>query len=311
MSRRGASQGTHVSPLMFLLVALGFLEILAKKNQVLKVLKTDASGRATEVVETDSSTKVREHNYRSRTKPCPKQDWASLKPHQRSQNGEDTLLIEKFNGLCNGTYIEMGALDGVKFSNSHVFNKAPVLNWQGLLVELSPSKALNLPVNRPNEIATANAAVCKERALLHYVEYKGPNKDQVNGIWEYAAPTFRDHWWKGQKLENLPTVDCLPMTDVFEKNIGDDPRVRDDQGHYFFDFFSLDVEGAEWAVLQSIDWEKTAFGVLFLEADEHFTRRNEVIVSFLKAKGYTYLKHEKPNNWFIHKDYHKIYGDLV
>jgi len=41
----------------------------------------------------------------------------------RSQSKEDELLLVFFNGLCNGSYIEMGALDGVTFSNSWVFNK--------------------------------------------------------------------------------------------------------------------------------------------------------------------------------------------
>ena len=45
----------------------------------------------------------------------------------RGQSGEDKKLMNWFGNLCNGTYIEMGALDGVRFSNSHAFNKGPLM----------------------------------------------------------------------------------------------------------------------------------------------------------------------------------------
>mmetsp|Transcript_2673 Transcript_2673/g.4547 ORF Transcript_2673/g.4547 Transcript_2673/m.4547 type:complete len:187 (+) Transcript_2673:1-561(+) len=60
-----------------------------------------------------------------------------FKGQLKSQDHEDeTLLDNFFGGLCSGTYLEMGGLDGVSFSNTHVFNK--VLGWNGVLVELGP-----------------------------------------------------------------------------------------------------------------------------------------------------------------------------
>merc|ERR1711935_459260 len=165
-----------------------------------------------------------------------------------------------------------------------------------MLIELSPSSYNKLLTNRPDEIATVNAAVCQEPATLHYVEAE----PAVSGIWEHAAKSFKDRWWGDLLIEQLPVVECLPMTALIEKNIGGDPRVCDSNGRCFFDFFSLDVEGSEWAVLQSIDWSTTAFGVIVLEADENFLGRNEVIVSFLRSKGYLHLHHDLVNNWFIH-----------
>ena len=34
-------------------------------------------------------------------------------PSMKSQSGEDKRLLVWFGGLCNGTYVELGALDGV------------------------------------------------------------------------------------------------------------------------------------------------------------------------------------------------------
>ena len=45
-------------------------------------------------------------------------------------------------------------------------------------------------------------------------------------------------------------------------------------GGTFFDSFSLDVEGAELSVVESIDFGRVGFGVIFLEADEYNKMKN-------------------------------------
>ena len=44
---------------------------------------------------------------------------------------------------------------------------------------------------------------------------------------------------------------------------------------YYFDFFSLDVEGGELAVLQTIVFKKVFFGVIVIEADDHNLKRTK------------------------------------
>jgi hypothetical protein len=115
---------------------------------------------------------------------------------RKSQNGEDRKLLTIFNGLCGGTYLEMGAFDGIRFSNTYLFHKA--LNWKGLLIEAGPYAFYNLTQNRPNELAVVHAAVCKEgKKTLHYVEPEKKWDGNVGGIWEFATPSFRHRWWKG------------------------------------------------------------------------------------------------------------------
>jgi len=218
--------------------------------------------------------------------------------------------------MCGGTYVEIGGLDGVTYSNSHVFNRAPALGtWKGVLVELSPINYAKLRTNRPNEIAAINAAVCKAVRVLHIVQDKGA----VSGVWELADPDFRQQWWPNIKdPEGLSTVDCKPLATLLdERTVAEDNAVNRDLVHdathdtYFFDFFSLDVEGAEWSVLQSVDWDRTIFGYIFVEADGHDKKKESNIISFLISKGYVYLGSMNRSNWFVNKDFHLIYGDVV
>jgi len=85
-----------------------------------------------------------------------------------------------FNNICDGTYIELGGLDGVRFSNSHAFNKG--LGWKGVLIELDDENYKRSVVNRPNEIANINAGVCSVPQALHAVT-SGSVSNAIGGIW--------------------------------------------------------------------------------------------------------------------------------
>ncbi|KAL3918344.1 MAG: hypothetical protein SGILL_004285, partial [Bacillariaceae sp.] len=231
---------------------------------------------------------------------CPKKDVGEMaKNSSKSQSKEDQMLLQWFNGLCNGTYIEMGALDGLQFSNSYLFNKE--LEWSGVLIELSPRDYEKLKINRPNDM-TINAAVCDERKKIHYLTRKG--RGAVEGIYEFMPESFRNQWWPGVSLEtpsnSIAEIDCIPMSDIL-----------DESPYNYFDFYSLDVEGAEYEVLKSIDFDKYAFGILFVEADEHNPRKNLAIRTFLESKGYTYMMEHERSYWFVNQDFSKIYKDLL
>jgi len=221
---------------------------------------------------------------------------AMIKQHSRSQSGEDKFLLAKyFHGLCGGTYLEMGGYDGVKYSNSHLFNKA--FGWKGVLVELGPLNFQKLQKNRPNEIATVNAAICGKRQTIHYVE-----KDAVGGIWEFSSKSFRNRWWQNITLEKTTEIECSPLKDVLSAHA---PNTT----HY--DFFSLDIEGGELDALLSLDYSRVSFGIIFAEADHHNTRKNLALRMFLQSKGYTYLETNERSDWFVNNNFHSIYEDVI
>ena len=57
----------------------------------------------------------------------------------KSLNGEETVLYDQyFKGICGGSYVELGAHDGIGQDNTFAFHK--VLGWSGLLIEASPAR---------------------------------------------------------------------------------------------------------------------------------------------------------------------------
>ena len=68
-----------------------------------------------------------------------------------SQGGEDSTVFNHFFSQplkCGGTFVEMGALDGLTLSVSLFFERH--LNWKGLLIEANPLNYELVVKNRPN-----------------------------------------------------------------------------------------------------------------------------------------------------------------
>ena len=63
----------------------------------------------------------------------------------KSQNGQDKYLFSLMRNK-KGFFVELGACDGVLFSNSHYFEKE--LGWNGILIEPNPIYWEDLKKNR-------------------------------------------------------------------------------------------------------------------------------------------------------------------
>lgn len=261
-----------------------------------RIVMTDGSEKS----QHGQQTKKRQY-FETESISCPKLSLTAkeIEQHFKSQFLEDHTLLQWFNGLCHGTYLEIGGLDGVKFSNSYFFNKAPGMNWKGVLVELGPKNFAELQRNRPNEIATVHAAVCDEARTVHFVEIE--NEPEVSGVWEFASKSFRDdhRWWKDLKLEDMTPISCSPLKDILSSHVGET---------YYFDFFSLDIEGGELAALQSLDFEKVGFGIILVECDGHNELKNLALRALLEDNGYRHLMDRDRSCWFYNHDFASIYN---
>ena len=155
-----------------------------------------------------------------------------------SQGMEDILLFKRYFSTplrCNGTFVELGALDGVQFSNTLFFEEN--LEWNGVLIEAQPDNAKELMINRKH---TTNYALGICEAGVDTVEIIG--KGAGSGMKEEM---MNDHLERLIVKHNQSyTVPCAPLGTLLHKS-----------GISQVDFFSLDVEGAELLVLKTMDWD--------------------------------------------------------
>eukprot|EP00986_Skeletonema_menzelii_P002274 scaffold619_cov150-Skeletonema_menzelii.AAC.22 len=158
--------------------------------------------------------------------------------HLSKLNGVNGGAIDVEGGVERGIFLEMGALDGISFSNSLMFEQC--LGWNGLLIEANPKSFTKLRENRPCAITIGETACSVD---------EGPTL-RMAGV-EGVATIVKDN-----VKEDYVEVPCRPLSQMLEEN-----------GIDRINFFSLDVEGAELDVLQTLDWEKIKIDVLMVESD--------------------------------------------
>jgi FkbM family methyltransferase len=208
----------------------------------------------------------------------------------RSLRGEEVFLHDQyFKGVCRGTYVELGAHDGVGQDNTLAFNS--ILNWTGVLIEPSPTRFKSLQTNRPDDVLI-NKAVCNKPGHVHFID-----KRYVGGIYEFMNNEFLSRWHSNIDVNALPTISCSPLSSL----------VRD--SGTFFDFLSLDVEGGEYEVLQTMGNVK--FGVILVESDGRNPRKDYAVRSLLEAKGYMFDGKHNNSQWFVNKQWHEVYVGII
>lgn len=216
-----------------------------------------------------------------------------LLQHSKSQQAEDNTLFTKyFCGVVNGTYLELGALDGWTYSNTYAFEYGA--GWRGLLIEASPASFAGLIHNRADNICM-NAAVCDQFQTVHYAleghPPDGTRHPATGGILEFMSDEFLRSWHpkaKDYTAAEAPAIPCYPLGALLQLS-----------GLRHFQFFSLDVEGGELQVLQSINFNSVAFDVIFVEAQAQVNEKQQAVRTLLQSKGYRFVEHMSNSDWFV------------
>uniref|UniRef100_A0A7R9VGC5 Methyltransferase FkbM domain-containing protein n=1 Tax=Chlamydomonas euryale TaxID=1486919 RepID=A0A7R9VGC5_9CHLO len=218
-----------------------------------------------------------------------------LQRHRVSQDGEEFRLYnDYFCGAENGTFLEMGALDGILLSNTYALEQG--LNWGGVLIEANPVSYRALARNRPSAI-TIRSAVCATDNIVTFCQ----SSPQISGIWEFMSEGFKQQWYPNGLPASTIQLPCVPLSRLLHL-----ARIT----HY--NFFSLDVEGAELQVLKSINWQLVSFEVIVVEASnkEGDSAKTEQVRELLMHHGYKFDKHVHRNDWFIHSSFIPTKCDL-
>ena len=204
-----------------------------------------------------------------------------------SQNGEDkhyfeTVLSKNLSSV-HGVYLELGALNGKRYSNTFALEHA--FGWTGVLIEPGPVNFNELIKNRPKNILL-NLAVCSSPKEVHFVE-----NGAVGGVYEFMSPEFKAKWWPDlETTTKLPAekTPCLPLSSIM--------RVLD---IHHIDFFSVDVEGGELEVLKTFDFDSVRVSCLIVEADGSNSAKEAEIQDLLKLNGFKHEGRTLNSDWFV------------
>jgi FkbM family methyltransferase len=189
-----------------------------------------------------------------------------------SQNGEDIIFGHFFGNRSTGIYVDIGAHDPRRFSNTHLLYQK---GWSGINIDPTPGMK-NVFAERTRD-TNLEVGISDQTGNLKYYVY---NKGTLN--------TFDETVVVKHAAENISPIQTIevPVT-----KLADVLNTHLKSG--VIDLLCIDVEGHEINVLRSSDWEKFRPSIIAIE-DHALNLENlsaSPIYVFLKNKGYTLFTH--------------------
>ena len=187
-----------------------------------------------------------------------------------SQAGQSQFVDKLLSRRRNGFFIECGAANGVSLSNTLFFELER--NWTGLLIDANPlfQRSL-LKIHRRAYVLPACLSTERRPTTVRF---------RLASVLSGIADT--KHQSRTYFMNNLTIttigVKCFPLNAVLEAiNVS------------HVDFFSLDVEGPELEILQTIDWNYLRIDVISVEyrinTEEWTLRKLEALRRFFRDTG--------------------------
>ena len=166
-----------------------------------------------------------------------------------SQHGEDALLDLIFKNQRKGFFVEVGCIDGKRFSNTLTFEER---GWKGMCVEAHAGYIEMLKNNRPNSIVCHCAAGEADEDAIFYANARGSlsSLDKTSEArWQRDyAPHF-----SGFEEQQVKKVRLSTLLDTY--------RISE------IDILSLDIEGYEVEAVKGLDLTRHLPKVMVIESD--------------------------------------------
>lgn len=176
-----------------------------------------------------------------------------------SQNNEELYILQCLSGIQNGRFLDIGAHDGVTFSNTRaLWDKG----WTGVYVEPAQEVVPMLKENAGPNCQIVEAAIGTTDG---HMKFYSSNGDMVGTLCD-SHKTL----WSSQINFSETDVDVITI-DTLKKSIGTQ-----------FDFINIDVEGVNIDVFKQFDWTVWTPTCVCIEYECH----GEFIANTMKRYGY-------------------------
>ena len=208
----------------------------------------------------------------------------------KSQCGQDEFIDRKlFRGKEGGFFLDIGAHDGETFSNTWYLEKHR--QWKGICVEPIPEVYAKLDANR--QCTKINGCISREAGTAKFLRVTGAvvDTEMLSGLVdEYDARHLeridREIAEYGGGKEEIE-VACYRVQDLLTEH-----------GIDTVDYVSIDTEGNELAVLQSMDHK----AVRFLSFTVENNYGDPAIREFMYEQGYKLLRTIEQDDVFVHPE---------
>ncbi len=214
-----------------------------------------------------------------------------IKQHGReyfSQFGEDIVLDSIFGHKKNGFYVDVGCYHPKHWSNTYLMHKK---QWIGINIDIDAYKVQMFNMARKSSTNICTAVSNEEKEVSYYCsrDYGPVNTLEQNFAEEMTFKKPRVNYeLKQTKSRTLNNI--IQETQFREAEI---------------DLLSIDVEGHELPVLQSLNFQFYKPKVLVIELHEELIEEilKSELYEFISAQCYSLYSWVKPSLIFVRNGY--------
>ena len=197
-----------------------------------------------------------------------------------AQHLQDLWAAYESKSRRNGWFVEFGAMDGIKFSNSYALEQH--LGWNGVVAE--PARMWYPAVS--NNRACGVDTRCVWTRTGETIRF---NQTQIGGlstIDEYSGGDLNAPYRTDGTRYDVPTVSLTDLLAHWRA-----PRR--------IDYMSIDTEGSELDIMQAFDWD--AYDIRLLTIEHAWSDKRQPIRDFLATKGYAHKfeQFSRADDWFV------------
>ena len=206
-----------------------------------------------------------------------------------SQEGEDMILRRLFENKQIGFYVDVGAHHPMRFSNTYFFYKK---GWNGINIDAMPDSMKPFNVIRPRDINIEKPVSDKKQVLTYYAF----NEPALNG---FSKKLSEERDGKGKYfIKFTKDIEMATLEEILDNNLPKNQEI---------DFLSIDVEGLDFIVLKSNNFDKYKPKVILIEilgSSLSDIEKNE-ISKYLKQFNYSIYAKAVNTVIFIKDDFYQ------
>jgi hypothetical protein len=205
-----------------------------------------------------------------------------------SQAGEDQVLNFLFQsiGISKPTYIDVGANKPDFGSNTYLHYH--ILGSRGVCIEPDPHLFEIFKKARPNDICLNVAIGFDDSTEADFFIFDEPSLNTMSEVEAFSRDAAGEY-----KLVGKIKVPIVRLEKILLEYFTDLPN-----------YISLDVEGIDFEVLKSFDFNTYPVPVWIVEtidySPNHIKKKNREIIEFMKTKGYMVYADTYINTIFVY-----------
>ena len=204
-----------------------------------------------------------------------------------SQAGQDKIIKDIFfNNKRKGFFIEIGAYDGIEGSNCYHFER--YLNWDGIAIEPSNIQFEKLQKNRKCKLL--NYPVNEEAKEVEFI-------DVIEGLTQMSG--INNNFFERNKNIILNNRESKTRS-INMKTITFDQVVPKNT---VIDYLSIDIEGGEMALVNSINYNDYDIKVITVENNVPETQNFK---NFFESKNFLYFDRVGQDEIFYNSKFFKL-----